>query len=255
MIKRVIFQLAIIISGIFMPVTFASAQFYFGGKTGFQISTHSFGDKEYRQGHTAGFRPGFNIGSATSLKIADKFDIYNEITYSIKGATVQADDNEFVTNRLALQYIDIPLMLRYSLMKHPAYDFFVQSGPTIGFWMKGKEIVTGSEVLSEAGVDKFEYRISFKESNDGAFDKNLQEANRVQLALNIGIGGAFILKNKHRFIVDVRYEMGHTHLSKSSNLTAHWYGDSYDYRVNNQTFMVSTTYLFHLQNLRKKLAK
>ena len=49
-------------------------------------------------------------------------------------------------------------------MKHPAYDFFVQSGPTIGFWMKGKEIVTGSEVLSEAGVDKFEYRISFKES-------------------------------------------------------------------------------------------
>jgi hypothetical protein len=231
----------------------ANAQFYAGGKFGLQLSTLHFADMEYHEQFKISPVPGLNLGCAMNLKITQSFDLYSEFIYSLKGSRIQSKDYMDINNRLTLSYFDIPLMLRTAVYKNPQYDFFFQMGPTIGFWGTGKGVMRTSE-LDEYNLDKAKYQLKWEETSGLISEVYVSEPNRVQLGLNLGFGSTYKFRNKHVFIVDIRYEMGHTYLSKS-NEKIDYLGYGFDFKANNRAIIFSTAYLFNVQSLRKKLMK
>ncbi len=232
----------------------AYSQAYIGGKIGFQMSKLNHDDKDYKKAYDVNFSPGYNIGAAFNIKVTESFDLYTEILYSKKATQIKKDD-VLVKDRLVFSYFDWPLLLRTNVYKSPNYNIFLQIGPTVGYWMKGKGIIESDELL-EGGFPKLKYDFKWDEETLHLMHGvNVPEANKIQLSLNIGFGSEIKLRNKHIFLVDVRYEMGHTYLSKSDEKGNYLYGYTHDFKANNKTLMLSTAYLFNVQALRKKLMK
>jgi hypothetical protein len=232
----------------------SKAQIYLGGKMGFQLSKHNFFDEDFKKSNNIGFLPGFNIGLATNLKISNSFDLYNEINYSTKGTRI-SNYTVHVKDKLQLSYLDFPFLLRTSIYKDPYCKVFLQMGPTIGFWLKGKGLIQSDELLEE-GFFKLKYDFKFNENTPHIMHGvTVPEPNRTQLSLNVGIGTEMTLRSKHVFLVDLRYEMGHTYLSKSDEMRYYIHGYAHNYKANNQVFMISTAYLLNMQTVRRQLMK
>ena len=112
--KKVILSLGLLV-GI---VGAASAQARFGLKAGGSLTTLT-GDVEGAKN-----KFGFNGGLVANLPFSDALSIQPEVLYSMKGA--KADEGGDSGN-LNLNYIDIPVLLKYN-----ADGLFFEAGPQLG---------------------------------------------------------------------------------------------------------------------------
>jgi hypothetical protein len=227
----------------------AQAQFYVGGKLGLQGATINFEGKEFLP-YKVGFVPGFDLGSAINISIGSSFDLYNELAFSIKGASIRTTDTPEIRDRWTLGYIDAPILLRANIFKRPQQNFFLQMGPTISYWYFGNGKTVNSQ-LFEDGPEQLRYSFRWRETLHYTEGTYVPEANRMQLSLNVGVGSKLKFRNKHLLFIDLRYEMGNTYLSRSEDQD--YVNDfEHNFRVNNRVIKLSAAYLMNVEVLRKK---
>jgi len=103
----------------------------FGVKAGLNVST--VGD-DYGDDFNA--KAGFHIGGLVEIPIAKKFAIQPELVFSTQGA--KSNGHYYRNNRhdatLRLNYINIPVLLKYNITK----QFTVEGGPQVGIRVSSK---------------------------------------------------------------------------------------------------------------------
>lgn len=230
----------------------AAAQFSFGAKAGLQVSRQHFADPEYAEQIKVRLKPGLNGGFAYNIGVTERYSLYSELIYSMKGVRIKRDLGD-VDNRLTFHYVDMPLMLRGKIAKSYGYDVFLEFGANMGYWLGGKGKIKAEEI-KEYNLEELHYKLVFDEAKADN-ERWVTENNRFQFGLLFGIGGEFRLPNGHSYILDLRYEWGHTHLSKNRVTDFPIAEFRNNFQANNHMLVLSAAYLLNFEKLRRQISK
>jgi hypothetical protein len=239
----------------------ATAQVLIGPVAGPQVSWVSFDEKHnrdlYQQYPTIGYHAGFGV----SFRVQDRFFLHTALLYSQKGKKLSGKTDELLKFNGRYRYIDMPLVytveFKQNLGKSKQYKWFFGLGPNVSYWLGGKGSLENSQ-LSEILVNRINYKIVYNQApGDFADDEmNVNDANRLQLGLNVSGGIVLEPLGYQKIMVTVRYEFGHSFMSPNSlgefNLTNEYYDDL---RVRPQGFRLSFSYLIDLKTDQAKKGK
>lgn len=104
--------------------TIYSQEVNLGAKAGINFATLKGGEHE-----NFGGRTGFHLGLVAEMPSTSKFSVQPEILYSRQGATGLDGDRT-----LKLDYVSVPLMLKYYLLS----GFSLEAGPQVAFNIVGQ---------------------------------------------------------------------------------------------------------------------
>lgn len=176
-------------------------------------------------------RTGFHIGGLVEIPISEKFSVQPELLYSAQGAKEEYSEsfNEpgfsgtiKATDKLKLDYINIPIMAKYYVIDGLA----IEAGPQIGFLMSAKE----SAELDISGDWPSEI-IDLIKDEFGEGEEDVKDFYNT-LDLGIGLGASYRLDMGVFF--GVRYNLGLSNINK----------DSGDFKNQNNVFQISAGYTF-----------
>lgn len=234
------------------------AQILVGPQAGGQLSWVSFQDKDLRDEYSV--RPvwGFNAGANTGFRVKDRYYLYTSLVYSTKGKVINGKLDHFLSNQVQYRYIDMPITyameFRQRVGRAKTYQWFVGAGPNLSYWLSGKGTFFNSD-LHELFRDPLTYTIRFK-GDPGAVEDNkmnVEDPSRFQLGLNF-MGGVIVQPwGYERFVVTLKYELGHSFLSRTSdglfpNVTS--YRDVL--KTTNQGLRLSVGYMIDLRTSENK---
>ncbi|MDW8852642.1 porin family protein [Flavobacterium sp. MMLR14_040] len=164
-----------------------------GVKAGLNISDLTVDEGELNSSGKTGFTAGIMV----EIPMAKNFSLQPELLYSQQGTKITFSDEE-VTNShykstIELNYLNIPVMLKYYIIK----GLSVQAGPQIGILLKANN----------------KYHDNFLGyENQESF--NLKEySSGIDTSVNFGLG--YQLKNK--FYTDVRYNISYSNVFKDGD--------------------------------------
>jgi hypothetical protein len=232
-----------------------------GPSVGVNYSWITFDEKENKDYYKVTPVPGFHAGVNLSFKVRKRFFLHSSLIYSQKGKIVEGKDDPDLRNKVTYSYIELPILYTVEFKMHAKnnreYKIYLGAGPNVSYWLGGRGTFYNSE-LREGFQDERKYRIAFKKNLEEIDDKEMgiEQANRVQLGLNISAGFVFEPIQRQEVMLTFRYELGHSFLSRSgdgrfSNVFS--YED--DLQVRNQGFRISLAYLIDLQTDQRKKGK
>src|ERR1700756_44230 len=138
--KKTILSLSLIV----LTVTAANAQVQFGLKAGLNISSYN-GTNASLLGPGKEGKPGFNGGGLVNIGLSKSFSLQPEVVFSEEGSRADVGSSaggaEFDIN-----YINIPLLLKYAITKGLA----VEAGPQAGLLASAiaKPYTTGQPAIN-----------------------------------------------------------------------------------------------------------
>lgn len=186
-----------------------------GVKAGLNISSLAFDENQMNSTS----RTGFTAGVMVEIPLAKNFSLQPELLYSQQGGKTSFFDSD-VTNSnykgtLELNYLNIPLMLKYYVVK----GLSVQAGPQIGILLKANNKYEDN-FLGYVNHESF----NLKDYSAG-----------IDTSVNFGLGYQF----KDKFYTDLRYNISYSNVFKD--------GDA-NYFINqdmkNRVFQISLGYFF-----------
>jgi hypothetical protein len=139
------------------------------------------------------------------------------------------------------------------------FKYYFGIGPNISYWLGGKGKLYNSDLDESADFAsrELEYKIAFRQdAGDATPDRmNVAEPNRVQLGLNIASGIVLEPQANQRILLMLRYELGHSFLSKNGNgtFTPTYYQDVLQSR--NKGIRLSVSYMLDLRVENRKRGK
>lgn len=247
----------LLITTLLLMVTNVEAQLAVGAKGGVSVGKPGF-SRAYRsiylEEYNVGFAPGMTLGLVADIKVGSKFSLQNELNYSLKGIKIKRTGSDFVTNTLMLHYLDYPVLLKTRLNKG-RQKYYMTFGPTISYWLGGNMNIKANE-LDEWDLERVKLGITFNQDNslDGE-SIYVPQPNRFQFSLSIGGGFESELHNGQRFIFDLRYDIGHTFLSKEREVDTSLITYQANMESNNHIFTASVIFVYDLNTLRRNMAK
>lgn len=132
--KKISFLLLVVLSG---SCLWAQKQASFGLKGGINIASTT-----NSQGDQSGSRVGFHAGLLGHIHLAPEWSLQPEIVYSSQGSKYTTEASGTPTeHQLALNYVNIPLLLQYNFDN----GFRLQTGPQVGFLASVADKVQGTE--------------------------------------------------------------------------------------------------------------
>lgn len=131
-------------------------------------------------------RIGFNFGLLGHIHLNNQFAIQPEIVYSAQGAKQTVDNG---TNKLNLDYINVPVLLQYMFDN----GLRLQAGPQVGFLVSAKS----------------------KTGNNSIDVKN--DMNSIDFALSFG--GSYVFPATG-FGIDARYNLGLNNINKNGTVNS-----------------------------------
>lgn len=131
-------------------------------------------------------RIGFNFGFLGHIHLNNQFAIQPEIVYSAQGAMQNVDNG---TNKLNLDYINVPVLLQYMFDN----GLRLQAGPQVGFLVSAKS----------------------KTGNNSIDVKN--DMNLIDLALSFGASYVFPATGLG---IDARYNLGLSNINKNGTVNS-----------------------------------
>jgi hypothetical protein len=160
-----------------IPAHSQSNHFSAGLKAGFAIPNLTSGSKSTPLSEDYTSRLGFYSGLVTEFQTSGRFGLRAEINYSSQGGQrkgmqalpltaelgplwqmlpqfgVTPDDYMYadIKSKAILNYIEIPIMIKYTISLSPKFNFYLQAGPYMGFLLNASNITSGS---SSIYVDK-----------------------------------------------------------------------------------------------------
>jgi hypothetical protein len=247
----------------FFIFSYCEAQVYVGPMAGGQVSWTKFDNKELYDSY--GVKPvvGYHAGANISLKVRNRFFLHTSILYSTKGRKIDGRQDRMLTNKARYDFIDVPIIyavdFRGTFRGRKEFKYYFGAGPGVSYWLGGKGELYNSDLDENADYASrdLEYSIAFKGENaEIAPDEMVvSEPNRVQLSLNVATGLVFEPAANQRILVMLRYELGHSFLSRGSNgiFAPTYYEDVLQAR--NKGVRLSASYMIDLQVEKRKRGK
>ncbi|MCH8556550.1 MAG: PorT family protein [Balneolia bacterium] len=192
----------------------AQAQFdqaTFGAKAGFTAYslTVDNGDSD-----TSDLRLGWTIGAFANIPLSSMFDFQPELYFTQKGGRDSFSEGGVdIEGNTILNYIEIPLLVRYNIPLETEVLPYITAGPTFGYLVSADQKI---------------------ESDGASFTESIKDdLNALNVGLSVGIGLGL-----RQFSLDYRYEFGLTDLSDDDGL----FGS--DLSVKTSGFSVTLGYTF-----------
>lgn len=187
-----------------------------GVKAGLNISSLTSNENELESTD----KTGFTAGIMADISLAKNFSIQPEVVFSQQGMKFSYSDldvkNSHYNSTIGLNYLNIPILLKYFIVK----GLSVQVGPQIGILLKA----------SNKYQDNF---LGYE--NHETF--NLSDyANGFDTSVNFGLGYQF----KNKFYADLRYNISYSDIFK--NASANTYIINSD--MKNRVFQITFGYFF-----------
>lgn len=186
-----------------------------GVKAGLNISSLTFDESEL----SSSSKTGFTAGLMVEIPVAKNFSLQPELLYSQQGTKTSFFDQD-VTNSnfkgtIELNYLNIPLMLKYYVIK----GLSLQTGPQIGLLLKANS----------------KYQDNFLGyENQESF--NLKKySSGIDTSINFGLGYQF----KDKFYTDFRYNISYSNVFKDGDAN---YFINHD--MKNRVFQITIGYFF-----------
>lgn len=241
---------------------FVCAQVYIGPVAGGQISWTKFDNKDLYDSY--GIKPvwGFHAGATVSMKVRNRFFLHTSFLYSTKGRVVEGKEDLLLRNKVTYKYIEVPIVyavdFRGKIKGTKEFKYYLGLGPVISYWLGGKGKLYNSDLEeSTEFTSDMSYSIVFKKdpATLASNEMNVAEPNRIQLGLNIATGLVLEPGVNQKILFMIRYELGHSFLSRTSNGTFSptYYEDVLQSR--NQGLRASVSYLIDLRVDDRKKGK
>ncbi|MBF4494541.1 PorT family protein [Flavobacterium sp. MR2016-29] len=186
-----------------------------GVKAGLNLANLTFDESEL----DSSSKTGFTAGLMVEIPVAKNFSIQPELLYSQQGTKISFSDQE-VTNsnyksKIDLNYLNIPVMLKYYVLK----GLSLQAGPQIGILLKANNEYRDNFL----GYENYE-NLDLKEYSTG-----------IDTSVNLGLG----YQIKDKFYTDLRYNISYSNVFKESDV---------NYVINrdmkNRVFQITIGYFF-----------
>jgi hypothetical protein len=221
----------------------SSAQMSLGIKAGANFSQTSLTD-DAKVFFNSNFKPGYQVGAFLDIPFGGMFGVQAEVFYLKAGSRYESivegnvitfldvettyDVMGIWSSRLNLDYLDIPIMLKYNF-RGRSVSSYLMAGPHLRF-ATGASMVD-QRVTPQTGTAQ---TASNRAINIGS------GPNRSILSSDFGIsiGGGLAFELDYGFIVvDARYYLGMTNIRNSKNPAE---------KMNNRTAMINVGYMFPL---------
>ena len=247
----------------FSGAVICHAQVYVGPVAGGQISWTKFDDNSLNDSYNIAPVWGYHAGANVSLKVRNRFFLHTSFLYSTKGRKIRGRLDPLLSNTVRYDFIEVPIIyavdFRGQLGRGKTFKYFFGIGPNISYWLGGKGNIYNSDLAENADYASrnLEYTIVFKKAPADAApnEMNVEDPNRVQLGLNLASGLVFEPQPNQRILVLLRYELGHSFLSRTSDgiFIPTYYKDVLQTR--NKGFHLSVSYLVDLRTEDRKRGK
>ncbi|MNS40489.1 hypothetical protein D3C86_301730 [compost metagenome] len=186
-----------------------------GVKAGLNISSLTFDDKELDSSD----KTGFTAGLMAEIPLAKNFSVQPELLYSQQGMKLSYSDaevqNSHYKSTIALNYLNIPVMLKYYVVK----GLSIQAGPQVGILLKANNKYQDNFL----GYDNHE-EMDLKDYSNG-----------VDASVNFGLGYQF----KGKFYADARYNLSYTNVFKDVTANTNYIINS---DMKNKVFQITIGY-------------
>jgi len=188
-----------------------------GVKAGLNIASLTFDENELESSQ----KTGFTAGIMAEIPLAKNFSVQPEVLYSQQGMKFSYSDidvaNSSYKSTITLNYLNIPIMLKYYVLK----GLSVQAGPQIGILLKSNN----------------KYQDNFL-GYDNHENYNLSDyTNAFDTSVNLGLGYQF----KDKFYVDLRYNISYSDVFKEANSNGNYVINS---DMRNRVFQITIGYFF-----------
>lgn len=188
-----------------------------GVKAGLNIASLTFDENELESSQ----KTGFTAGIMAEIPLAKNFSVQPEVLYSQQGMKFSYSDidvaNSSYKSTITLNYLNIPVMLKYYVLK----GLSVQAGPQIGILLKSNN----------------KYQDNFL-GYDNHENHNLSDyTNAFDTSVNLGLGYQF----KDKFYVDLRYNISYSDVFKEANSNGNYVINS---DMRNRVFQITIGYFF-----------
>ena len=220
------------------------SQIFFGFKAGANATKAKFESEVYNKFYDSNYKLGFTTGAVFLIENKEKYGLYTEFLYSMKGKSVNSHANDYVSNVASYNYLDFPILFRMKF-KQPKFNWFLQMGPEISYWLGGKGEFKVYEPDRDV-ITTYEYELNFGDQQNTSDYMNVPDANRVQVGLALGGGMIWDLKNGNYISLDLRYTFGHTYLGAFESGTIPNIGLVDNFEHTNIVASVSAVYYFDI---------
>ena len=162
----------------------------------------------------------------------------------MKGKSVVSHANDYETNNATYQYLEFPVLFRVKF-KQQKFDWFLQLGPEINYWLGGKGAFEVYEPDRDV-ISTYEYTVNLGEQKNSSDYLNVEDANRIQLGLALGGGLIWDLKNGNYISFDARYTFGHTYMGGYETASIPNIGLVDNLEYTNNVASISAVYYFDI---------
>ncbi len=240
-------------------ITSAFSQILVGPVGGINYSWTSFSNKDLKDAYRTTPVVGFHVGGHLSFKVQKRFFLHTSLLYSSKGRHLDGKLDTKLNSTARYNYIEMPISytvdFKAKIGRSKEFKYFMGIGPNISYLLGGKGTLYNSD-LEEINSPELSYRMVFKKApeDQAADEMNVVDPNRFQLGLNLVAGLVLEPANRQRIMVSVRYELGHTYISKTDGVFLDTYFED-PLRSRNQGFRISLAYLIDLKVEERKKGK
>lgn len=187
-----------------------------GVKAGLNISSLTSDENELDSSD----KTGFTAGIMAEIPLTKNFSIQPEVLYSQQGMKFSYSDvdvqNSHYKSTIGLNYLNIPVMLKYYVVK----GLSVQAGPQVGILLKAN--------------NKYQDNFLGYENHETF---NLSDyANGIDTAVNFGLGYQF----KNKFYTDLRYTISYSDIFKDASANTYIINSD----MKNRVFQITIGYFF-----------
>ncbi|HEY0653782.1 MAG TPA: outer membrane beta-barrel protein [Chryseosolibacter sp.] len=202
------------------------AQVLIGPVVGGQLGWVTFKEKDNRRLYSS--KPGltFHAGASLSFRMSKTVFLHTSVLYNQKNKDLSGRLDPKFSNEAKLNFIDIPISftkeVKMQVGKNKYYNLYFGAGPTVSYWLGGRGTLTSSE-LNENTINPPNYDLPYTIAfNDNPQEiplgtMNVADANRIQLGLNFTAGVVFEPMRRQRFMLTLRYELGHSYFSQDTD--------------------------------------
>lgn len=253
----------IFLPAFFLTIPFCPAQIYVGPMAGGQLSWTKFDEKDYYDSYQIKPVWGYHAGANVSMKVRNRFFLHTSFLYSSKGRKIQGKQDPLLSNTVKYSFVEVPIIyavdFRAKLGGGKEFKYYLGIGPNISYWLGGKGKLYNSDLEENAeyASQDLSYKIVFGKKTEEvtANEMNVSDPNRFQLGLNVASGMVFEPRPNQRMLLMLRYELGHSFLSRTGNGTfiPTYYEDVLQSR--NKGLRLSLSYMIDLQLEKRKKGK
>jgi len=221
MMKNVITILiaAVLVSFGFQQAEAQDQEMRFGAKAGISLYniTTSVSGGGMSIDATSDSRLGFALGAYAIIPFHEMFAFQPELMFVQKGGKESDDDDDFFNGgdtELILNYLDIPLLVRFNVPVDAPVSPYLTAGPVLGIFLSGTEKFDGESESIDEGI------------------------NTLNFGLSLGAGVAY-----NQFHFDLRYEFGLSNIFDDEEDDDDFFGPI-DFDVTTSGLMLTVGYTF-----------